>query len=231
MKRVVGYIRISKKDKDEKGLSLENQESKIYSYADTKDLEVSEIYKDDGKSAKNVKRDKLQEVLDGVKDGTVGHVIIYKIDRLTRSIKDLGMLLELFEKHGVALSAVVESLDTTSASGRMIVNMIGVIAQWERETISERTKSALAVKRKRGERLGRIPFGYKAKGIMLVKVPKEQDTLKTIMNLHESGKGYEEIARYLNKKKILTRSKRPWTRGNLRSIIRTCKVYREQSDV
>src|ERR1700746_1149133 len=89
--------------------------------------------------------------------GSVKAVIVAKLDRLTRSVKDLCELLERFEKRGVALVSVAESLDTGSAAGRLVLNIMAAVSQWEREAIGERTRDAM--RRSQGERVGNIAFG------------------------------------------------------------------------
>ena len=96
-----------------------------------------------------------------VNGGKVEAVIVAKLDRLTRSVKDLCGLLELFEKRKVALISVAESLDTGSAAGRLVITIMGAVSQWEREAIGERTRDALRHKRSNGERVGNIEFGYR----------------------------------------------------------------------
>src|SRR6202050_4373823 len=96
-----------------------------------------------------------------VNGGKVQGVIVAKLDRLTRSVKDLCGLLELFEKRKVALISVAESLDTGSAAGRLVITIMAAVSQWEREAIGERTRDALRHKRGKGERVGNIGSGYR----------------------------------------------------------------------
>ena len=105
---------------------------------------------DGGESAKNLNRPGLQRLLALVDSGKVEAVIIAKLDRLTRSVKDLCSLLELFEKRGIALISVAESLDTASAAGRLVITIMAAVSQWEREAIGERTRDALRHKRTSG---------------------------------------------------------------------------------
>jgi DNA invertase Pin-like site-specific DNA recombinase len=101
---------------------------------------------------------RLLALVDG---GEVQAVIIAKLDRLTRSVKDLCTLLERFERRGVALVSVAESLDTGSAAGRLVLNIMTAVSQWEREAIGERTRDAMSHKRTNGERIGNIQLGYR----------------------------------------------------------------------
>src|SRR5438477_9901697 len=112
-------------------------------------------------------------------------VIIAKLDRLTRSVKDLAELLERFQKRAVSLISVAESLDTGSAAGRLVINIMTAVSQWEQEAIGERTRDAMRHKKSSGQRVGNIAYGYRlgANGIQLEPDPQEQTVLATIREL------------------------------------------------
>ena len=149
--------------------------------------ELFEVIVDGGESAKNLNRPGLQRLLALVDSGKVEAVIIAKLDRLTRSVKDLCSLLELFEKRGVALISVAESLDTASAAGRLVITIMAAVSQWEREAIGERTRDALRHKRTSGERVGNIRFGFRLSpdGKHVEPDPGEQGVLTEIRHLRE----------------------------------------------
>src|SRR5271155_2455104 len=124
--------------------------------------DLLEIIVDGGESAKSLNRPGMARLLALVDAGEVQTVIIAKLDRLTRSVKDLCTLLERFERRSVALISVAESLDTGTAAGRLVLNIMTAVSQWEREAIGERTRDAMHHKRANGERVGTVPFGYHA---------------------------------------------------------------------
>lgn len=220
---VVGYIRVSSEEQAKSGLSLEHQETKIKSYASTYDLVVTRIEKDEV-SGKNLDRPGIASILRDVDSGAVGHLIIFKLDRLTRSVGDLSGLLDTFKRKDVSLSSVSENLDTSTASGKMVVQMIGVIAEWERDTIAERTLAALSVKRSRGEKLGGIvPYGYKVRTAngkkMLTLDSKEGPVLQGILEARGEGRGYADIAKGLNQMGVKPRKGKQWYASTVRSIV------------
>lgn len=216
---VVGYIRVSSEEQAKSGLSLENQDRKIRAFAETQDVKVDRVLRDEAKSAKNLNRPEVQEIIEGIKAKRISRVIIYKLDRLTRSVRDLAFILELFEKHGAILSSVVETLDTASASGKMVVHIIGAIAEWERGVISERTQAALDVKRGRGERIsGIIPYGFRLAGKKLAPHPVEHSVWKTITARRREGASYALIARELNAAGIRPRKAASWSAMSVRNI-------------
>src|SRR5271154_4591850 len=172
----IGYVRVSTDRQAEHGVSLEAQEAKIRAMATVQGAELTDVIVDGGESAKSLNRPGLQRLMGLVNAGKVQAVIVAKLDRLTRSVKDLCGLLELFEKRKVALISVAEALDTGSAAGRLGGTINGGVSQWEREAIGERTRDALRHKRGKGERVGNIQFGYRlgADGLHLETEPTEQ---------------------------------------------------------
>ena len=141
--------------------SLEAQEAKIRAMAVVQGAELVELIVDGGESAKNLDRPGMDRLLALVEERKVDTVIIAKLDRLTRSVKDLAELLERFQKRSVSLVSVAESLDTGSAAGRLVINIMPAVSQWEREAIGERTRDAMNHKRSNGERVGNIAYGYR----------------------------------------------------------------------
>ena len=144
------------------------------------------------------------------------------MDRLTRSVKDLCGLLELFEKRKVALISVAESLDTGSAAGRLVITIMGAVSQWEREAIGERTRDALQHKRSNGERVGNIAFGSRLSDDRhhLEPDPAEQAALAEIRRLRSQGTTLRGIAAALNHREFRTRRGTAW---RLESVARILK--------
>ncbi len=150
-------------------------------------------------------------------------IIIAKLDRLTRSVKDLCGLLELLEKRKVALISVAESLDTSSAAGRLVITIMGAVSQWEREAIGERTRDALRHKRAQGYRAGNVPFGYRLEddGRTLAPRAAEQKAMVEIHKLRRAGNPLRVIATELNRNGHLTRRGTPW---RLESVVRVLRL-------
>jgi site-specific DNA recombinase len=220
--RTIGYVRVSTDRQADHGVSLEAQEAKVRAMAIVRGCELAEVIVDGGESAKDLKRPGVERLIAAVNTGNVDTVIVAKLDRLTRSVKDLCSLLELFEKRRVALISVAESLDTGSAAGRLVITIMGAVTQWEREAIGERTRDALRHKRNQGRRAGNIPFGSRLSpdGEHLEADPAEQASLAEIHRLRRDGTTLRAIAAALNDRAYQTRRGTPW---RLESVARLVK--------
>jgi site-specific DNA recombinase len=218
----VGYIRVSTFKQQVTGLSLEHQREKLLAWASLNDLVLETIYNDADESAKTgtlLERPGMRAIIERIEKHKISHVVAYKLDRLTRSVRDLDELIRLVEKREVSLVSVTESLDTSTATGRMVVTIIGIFAQWEREQIGERTKAALSVKRSRGEKLGgEVPFGFNVDGKLLVPHPREAPILESIVAMRNAGAGYTKIADKLNAEGTKPRTGKKWYPSSIRSI-------------
>jgi site-specific DNA recombinase len=139
-----------------------------------------------------------------------------------RSVKDLCSLLELFEKRGVVLVSVAESLDAASAAVRLLITIMAAVSQWEREAIRERTRDALRHERSSGERVGNVRFGSRLSpdGKHVEPDPGEQGVLMEIRHLRQSGHTLRGIAAALNRKAFRTRRGSAWRLEHVARIIK-----------
>jgi site-specific DNA recombinase len=203
---VVGYVRVSTEEQAREGVSLAAQQAKIHAYALVKDWRVVEIIQDDV-TAKHLKRPGVQRLLSLVEAGQVNVVMIYKLDRLTRSVKDLNSLVELFEKKGVALVSLQESLDATTATGRLMMNLLASVSQWEREVIGERTKEAMQHLKAQGQVYSRP-------------VVDDAATLARIHTMRAAGATYQDIADRLTQAGVKTARGGTWAAATILGIMR-----------
>jgi site-specific DNA recombinase len=163
--KALGYCRVSTDEQAREGVSLSAQRERIEAYAKAKGLELTAVLADEGLSGKNLNRPALRQVLDRCQARDIGHVIVWKLDRLTRRTKHLLNLVEdVFLAKGIELHSVSESLDTSTPHGRFVLTLFGGLAQMERELIGERTRSAMAFKRERFQPTSHPPLGFRANG-------------------------------------------------------------------
>lgn len=221
--KTVGYVRVSTDKQADRGVSLDAQAEKIRAMAVVHNAELAEIIVDGGESAKSLNRPGMARLLAMVDADEVQTVIIAKLDRLTRSVKDLCTLLERFERRGVTLVSVAESLDTSSAAGRLVLNIMTAVSQWEREAIGERTRDAMSHKRTHGERVGNIEFGYRLSGdgCHLEQQPEEQAALGAIRQLRNAGHSLRSVAAALNRQGHRTRRGTAWRLESVARVLRT----------
>jgi len=221
-RRAIGYCRVSTDGQADRGVSLEAQAEKIRAMATVQDAELLDVIVDGGESGKSLQRPGIERLLAMIDRREVQVVIIAKLDRLTRSVRDLGELLERFQRRGVALVSVGESLDTGSAAGRLVLNVMASVSQWEREAIGERTRDALRHKRAQGLRAGNVPFGYllAEDGQTLQVCVEEREVLAIIRGLRQNRASLRAIASELNARGIQTRSGAAWQHQYVANLLR-----------
>jgi len=200
--RLLGYARVSTEDQAATGVSLAAQAERLRMFADLYGHQLVAVVSDVG-SAKDMRRPALADVLARLRAGDADGLLVFKLDRLTRSLRDLLDLLDEFFAAGAqsprALLSVQEQIDTSTATGRMMVNLMMVIAQWERETIGERTREALRHKKVRGERVGGVPYGWKVGGDGRTLVPdaKEREAVCIARSCRRDGMSLRAIGEVL----------------------------------
>src|ERR1700745_1677485 len=142
-------------------------------------------YDDGAFSGASLDRPALQELLAGVGSGKIDVIVVYKVDRLTRSLADFAKLVELFDRHCVCFVSVTQSFNTTSSMGRLTLNVLLSFAQFEREVIGERVRDKIAASKRKGLWVGgSVPLGYASINKRLVVVPEEAGTVRSIFSLY-----------------------------------------------
>jgi len=227
---VVAYCRVSTSEQAAEGISLDAQHHRLRAYAEAHGLNIVRYEADEGVSGKRAdNRPALQRALASLADGTTDGLAVVKLDRLTRSIRDVIDLVERSDRGGWRLISIAESLDTQTAIGRFTVHLLGALAQLEREQVGERTRAAMAELRRQGRRCSRFPpFGHRFDSDnRVVQVAAEQEVLQRMLKLEAEGAGCYRIATVLNADGTYNpRTGRPWFYGTLRSIIESARKAR-----
>jgi len=211
---VAGYVRVSTEQQAGEGVSLDAQRVKLQAYAVAMDLELVAVFEDAGLSAKSLARPGLQKALASLEEGKAAGLVVVKLDRLTRSVRDLGELVDRYFASRFSLLSLSDSIDTRTASGRLVLHVLGAVSQWEREATAERTRDALAQLRADGVRLGAEALGWHrsdatdAKGRRRCEeVATEGATIRRMRELQQQGLYVREIAA------VLQAEGRPTKRG------------------
>jgi len=204
--KVIGYIRVSTDEQANHGHSLAAQEAKLRAYAELYELDLVDLVVDAGQSAKTLNRPGLQQALAALEAGQAEGILIAKLDRLTRSVRDLGHLLEVYFERRFQLMCVAEQLDTRSAAGRLVANILAAVGQWEREAIGERTRTALQHKKAQGCKLGAPAFSDAA-------------AVARMRELRAAGVSFRAVCEALTAEGFQTQKGAPWRPGVVQAIL------------
>ena len=218
------YIRVSTEDQAREGFSLGEQEEKLLQLCNFKDLEVYKVYKDAGISAKDMEhRPQFQAMLQDMKEGKINYIIAYKLDRITRSVRDLEELISVLEQYNCFLLCDRDDVNTSTANGRFFVRMLTVLSQLEIEIVSERTKFGLNGAIKSGHIPGQRPFGYKsADDKKMIIDNATRPYVEKIFDMYLEGKSFQQIANYFKENNIYPKKK--WRDTTIQKIIDN-KIY------
>ena len=218
-RKVAGiYIRVSTEDQAREGFSLGEQEEKLKQLCDYKGYEVYKVYCDAGISAKDMEhRPKFQEMLKDMKDGKINYIVAYKLDRVTRSVRDLEELISQLEKYNTYLVCDRDDVNTSTANGRFFVRMLTVLSQLEIEIVSERTKFGLNGAIKSGHLPGQVALGFKKDGNRKTIIdPATAPIIKRVFDLYLQGKTFLQISNIFNGEKVLNKN---WKDTHIERII------------
>lgn len=232
---VFPYLRVSTAEQAKTGISIGTQKKRLTDFFNSQGWELHDFYIDDGRSAKDLNRDELQRLMADIsaierKDKVV---LVLKLDRLTRSVKDLYKLLQVFEEHDTAFRSATEIFDTTTAMGRLFITIVAAMAQWERETTQERVSLNMEQMVMDGKWHGGISaygIGWDEEDKKLYDIETESRVVRLMYKLYCYGDdktlplGDAKLARWLNKRGYRTRRGEPWSNSTVRYIL-TNPIY------
>lgn len=219
--KVAAYVRVSTDEQVQEGYSIAAQRNRLEAYAVSQGWEIVQWYIEEGQSAKDMKRTELQRMLKGIQQNIFDVVLVYRLDRLTRSVLDLYELLKNFENHGVKFKSATEAYDTTTATGKLFITLIASLAQWERENLGERVRMGMLQKAKEGKwAVSMAPMGYELDGDYLKVNPVEATIVKEIFSLYVSGMGVNKLARLLNQRGLKTKTHHNWQPNTVTYILK-----------
>lgn len=242
VKVAVGYVRVSTLEQASEGVSLDAQRDKIRAYCKFNGIKLIDITADEGVSGGTLDRPGLQDALRMLKRGRANTLLVIKLDRLTRSVRDLCALVDDYFAHDrYHLLSVCGMVNTHNAAGRMMMLNLANYAQFEREIISERTYEAMQQLKAQGVKMGGPPYGYEFSQVLdskgrrtLVPVAAEQALIDRMAALHKSGLRFKDIVRQFTSEGIRARRGGEWNGGVISAILQregryTVRLYKEQA--
>jgi DNA invertase Pin-like site-specific DNA recombinase len=207
---MVGYVRVSTDEQADSGLGLASQRAAIVAEAERRGWTLAAIH-EDALSGKSLDRPGLAAALAAVESGEAAGIVVAKLDRLSRSLKDFANLMARAQSGGWNLVALDLGVDLSTAAGEFMANVMASAAQWERRIIGQRTKDALAIKRAQGVKLGRP-------------IVLPSDVVTRIVADHHAGAGWSAIARQLNSEALPTaHGGSKWHPSTVRSVVQAAE--------
>lgn len=235
--RVALYVRVSTDKQAEYGLSLDAQKAELERYCRERRFDISELYVDGGYSGKDTERPAFQRMIAELREGGVHGIVVTKLDRLTRSIRNLCELNEdVLRPLNLHLVCIRDGINTFEVGGTLLMHLLAVIGQIERENISQRTAAAIAHIHDSGGHYGKVPFGKttaphptQPRMKILVEHPEEGRWLKQIFAWYAEGKQPTEIANLLNEHGVKPRYCERWSLNVVHSLLRVNGVHKARS--
>jgi site-specific DNA recombinase len=218
-KQAIGYIRVSTERQASEGASLEAQQAKIEQWCFANGYELVSVFKDEGISGKRMDtRQGLQDALATIKKGNA--FVFYSMSRVARSTKDMLSIGDLITKKRADMVSVIEDFDTTSASGKLMFQMLAVLAEFERNLVGERTAAVLQNKKaNRQVYTNQTPYGFKAVNGRLEQVKQEVKVVAEIQQARAKGQTLQAIADNLNLRGIPTKTNKQWQPATIHLLL------------
>ncbi|MGG3846695.1 recombinase family protein [Aeribacillus composti] len=220
------YIRVSTEEQAKEGYSISAQREKLKAYCQVQDWNDFRFYVDEGISAKDTNRPQLQLMLQHIKEGMIDTVLVYRLDRLTRSVVDLYKLLEIFEKHNCTFKSATEVYDTSTAIGRLFITLVAAMAQWERENLGERVRMGQIEKARQGKYSAKAPFGFdKGPDDRLVINEDEKTVVLDMIEKIKEGYSIRKLADYMDNSGIPPIRGYKWHIASILDILKNPALY------
>lgn len=219
------YIRVSTEEQAREGYSISAQREKLIAYCKAMGWESYRIYPEEGVSAKSTKRPQLQNLLRHVEEGKIKTVLVYRLDRFSRSVKDLHNLLELLDRNGCAFKSATEIYDTSTAMGRMLITIIAAIAEWESDNLGERVRLGQIEKARQGEWSAPAPFGFNKEDKRLVVIEEQKEAILDWIDKVKSGFSFRQLSIYATESGIKPRRGYKWHIRTLLDVLSNPALY------
>lgn len=231
---VFGYVRVSTDKQAEMGLSLDAQQAEIKRYCAERGYHLVNIYVDGGFSAKNTERPAFKQMVKDISNGSVSAIVVSKLDRLTRSLRDICYINEdILEPYKVNLVCIRDGINTFEPFSKQVLPFLAIIGQIERQNTSERVKASIRHIHDQGGHYGKVPFGFMtvADGRIkrLVDHPEEKPWLERIFEWYRDGASTRDIAARLNDNNIKPRCAEKWSLHSVYELLCNHGIHKPRS--
>jgi DNA invertase Pin-like site-specific DNA recombinase len=219
------YCRVSSDERlDQSFNSIDAQREAGIAYVASQKTEgwelVPDFYEDPGFSGGNMERPGLKRLLKDIQAGKIDIVVVYKIDRLSRSLADFAKMVEVFDNHMVSFSSVTQQINSATSMGRLMLNVLLSFAQFEREVTGERIRDKIAASKRKGMWMGgSVPLGYRVKNRALHIEPQEAELVQRIFEQYIAEKSTTKIVKELNEQGIQTKRKKAFCKQSIYKIL------------
>jgi len=192
------YVRVSTQEQAQHGYSLKAQQEALENYSKALGYEIFKIYRDEGKSAKNMNRPQMIQMLEDAEHKKFSAIFIYKLDRFSRSVVDAILTIDKLKKWGIDFVSMQDKIETASATGKLMFHMISAFAEFERNMIGDRTKFGMERKAKEGGFITKAPKGYKLLDKMLVPDETSEEIKKLFQEFLNTNISLTQLAKKFN---------------------------------
>lgn len=216
------YVRVSTVEQAQEGYSIAAQKERLKAYCDAQGWDDYKFYVDEGTSAKDLKRPQLTQLFEHIKEGKINLILVYRLDRFTRSVRDLHKMLEVMDKHNCGFRSATEVYDTTSAMGRLFITIVAALAEWESANSSERIKMMLEKKVSDGDWVGPAPYGFDLSEDEKLVKNKKSEVILDMIQMYMSGRSINSIADHLT---ITNDDKSTWYANSIFRLLKNPAIY------
>lgn len=219
--KVAIYLRVSTTEQAEEGFSIAAQKERLKAYIQSQGWTLASVYEDGGYSGGTINRPSFNKLRDDMRLKQFDLILVYKLDRLSRNMRDLSNLVHEMDESGVYFKSATEPFDTTTPAGKLIFNMLGSVAEFERGMIAERVKMGMMQKAKEGKGLLGFnhPYGYDYHNGTLTINEVEADVTRSIFAMYLTGSSLSAIADQLNSRGIRTKNTRSWSKQTVLNVL------------
>jgi len=219
--RAALYLRVSTAEQAQEGYSIDAQRERLKAYCLSQDWKVAGIYEDAGYTGGNMNRPQLIRLKEDIPKKLFDVILVYKLDRLSRNMRDLSNFVNDLQKYNIHLKSATEPFDTSTPAGKLILNMLGSVAEFERGMIGERVKMGMLEKAKEGDGfLGfNHPYGYDYSNGTLTLNQMEAEVVRTIFKLYLQGESMGRIVEHLNTLGIPSKHGKKWAKAKIDIIL------------